>query len=51
MQRGNAKGELDDYRGAIKDYSISIKLNPDNGFAFANRGLANNYLNNKKTLV
>ncbi len=39
FHRGDAKDELGDYRGAIEDYTMAIKLNPDVG-AYYNRGNA-----------
>ena len=38
--RGNAKKKLQDYRGAIADFTIAIKLNPDDVDAYNNRGIA-----------
>ena len=37
---GNAKDDLQDYRGAIADYTKAIELKPDNANAYFNRGLA-----------
>ena len=36
--RAYAKSMLKDFRGAIKDYSQAIYLNPNDGNAFLNRG-------------
>jgi hypothetical protein len=40
VDRGNAKRRLQDYRGAIADYSRVIKLNPNNAVLHYNRGFA-----------
>ncbi len=37
---GNAKAELQDYRGAIADYNKAIELKPDFAEAYINRGRA-----------
>ena len=37
---GNAKYELDDYVGAIADYTKAIRLQPDDADAYYNRGTA-----------
>ena len=34
------KANLEDYRGAIDDFSKAIELNPNDGGAYYNRGLA-----------
>ena len=36
---GNAKYHLDDYAGAIKDYTAAIRLKPDYAEAYYNRGI------------
>ena len=36
--RGNSKINLQDYRGAIADYSKAIELNPNYNNAYHNRG-------------
>ena len=38
--RGLSKHELQDYRGAISDYSKAIELNPNDAAAYYNRGVA-----------
>lgn len=35
--RGQAKGMLKDYKGAIEDFTVVINKNPDNAQAFFNR--------------
>ena len=42
--KGNAKVNLGDYRGAIQDYSKAIELNPNNANAYYNRGNAKSAL-------
>ena len=37
---GNAKYDLGDYAGAIADYTMAIRLKPDDADAYYNRGLA-----------
>ena len=39
-KRGNEKYDAEDYKGAIKDYTKAIKINPQYGDAYYNRGLA-----------
>ena len=38
--RGAAKFDLKDYRGAIADYSKAIEINPNYAEAYGNRGIA-----------
>jgi len=40
FDRGNSKYDLQDYRGAIQDYSKAIELDPSNADAYYNRGNA-----------
>ena len=40
FNRGFDKSNLEDYRGAIDDFSKAIELNPNDGGAYYNRGLA-----------
>lgn len=42
--RGNAKIRLDDYKGAIADYTQAIRLKPDYANAYYNRGNAKGQL-------
>ena len=37
---GNTKYDLGDYKGAIADYDIAIRINPDLASAYNNRGMA-----------
>ena len=43
FNKGISKFSLQDYRGAISDYSKAIQLNPDYADAYNNRGCANLY--------
>ncbi|MGD1008267.1 MAG: trypsin-like peptidase domain-containing protein, partial [Ignavibacteriaceae bacterium] len=38
--RGIAKADLEDYRGAIQDYNQAIEINPNYAGAYYNRGIA-----------
>lgn len=40
VNEGNAKYEIDDFKGAIQDYDNAIKFNPNNSKAYFNRGLS-----------
>ncbi len=42
--RGNDKTRLEDYQGAIADYTQAIRLKPDYAFAYNNRGYAKGQL-------
>ena len=41
---GNAKYDLGDYAGAIADYTMAIRLQPDDADVYNNRGVAKIYL-------
>ena len=45
FDRGNTKEDLQDYRGAIQDYSKAIELDPSDAYAYNNRGVAKYNLN------
>jgi tetratricopeptide (TPR) repeat protein len=45
--RGLSKANLLDYRGAIADYTLAIKLNPKLTEAYLNRGIVKNILKDK----
>jgi tetratricopeptide (TPR) repeat protein len=40
FESGYAKGNLEDYSGAIADYSKAIELDPDYAATYNNRGVA-----------
>jgi len=40
--RGNAYNNMGDYKNAIESCNIAIKLNPNDAYAFNNRGIAYN---------
>ena len=48
---GVAKYDLGDYRGAIKDYTKAIDLNPDYATAYNNRGVAKSSLGDKEGAI
>ena len=48
INRGNAKCELGDYRGAIADYNKAIELNPKYVKAYYNRGIAKKRLGDRR---
>ena len=45
FNRGVSKFELNDYKGAISDYTKALELNPNNSRAYMNRGRAKHTLN------
>jgi len=45
--RGNAKDNLEDHRGALQDYTKAIEINPKDAKAYYNRGIAKVLLNDK----
>ncbi len=47
LDSGNAKADLEDYKGAIQDYNKAIELNPDLAEAYYNRGVAKIFLGQK----
>ena len=44
FEQGDAKYDLEDYRGEISDYNKAIELNPQDAVAYNNRGVAKNIL-------
>lgn len=48
--RGIAKKNLKDYKGAIKDYTKAIEIDPDYTTAYNNREIAKNNLNDLSEL-
>ena len=44
VESGDAKFELEDYSGAIADYTKAIALDPENSYSFYSRGFANDNL-------
>ena len=40
FERGNSKYGLEDYKGAVADYSKAIELNPNYSEAYVNRGIS-----------
>ena len=49
--RGDAKYELKDYKGAIKDYTKAIKIDPDYAYAYVGRGDAKYKLKDYKGAI
>ena len=43
--RGVAKFNLEDYQGAIADYTKSLEINPQYASAFVNRGISRELVN------
>ena len=39
-----AKDDLEDYKGAIADYTKAIEINPNYASAYKNRGVSKEYL-------
>ena len=48
---GNLKGIFSDYKGAIADLDTAIRLDPDNFFAYFNRGVAKGELGDYKGAI
>ena len=46
----NAKGKLQDYRGAIVDFNKAIEINPKDAVAYYNRGIVKIILNQNKII-
>jgi tetratricopeptide (TPR) repeat protein len=51
FDRGKAKYDLGDYRGAIQDYNKVMELNPNYAFAYLNRGVAKYALGDYKGAI
>jgi tetratricopeptide (TPR) repeat protein/S1-C subfamily serine protease len=49
--RGLAKSDLGDKKGAIADYDTAIRINPQFSVAYVNRGLAKSALGDKKGAI
>ena len=49
--RGHAKSELGDKQGAISDYNLAIKINPNHANAYSNRGNAKSALGDKQGAI
>ena len=46
VNRGNIKSDIEDYEGALMDYSMALNLNPDDISAHFNRGYTLKLLGN-----
>ena len=46
FNRGNAKSDQNNYKGAIVDYTNAIEINPKNAFFYYKRGFAEYCLQN-----
>ena len=46
LEKGNAKYDLEDYSGSIRDFTSVIELDPMNTEAYNSRGLAKYFLDN-----
>jgi tetratricopeptide (TPR) repeat protein len=49
--RGSAKDEIQDFIGAINDYSKTIEINPNNFKAYVNRGLAKYHMKDNLSAI
>jgi tetratricopeptide (TPR) repeat protein len=49
--RGKDKSALGDKKGAIADYNLAIRINPQYGNAYYNRGLAKSDLGDRKGAI
>ena len=49
--RGIARSDLGDHKGAIEDYNEAIKLNPNDAYAYNNRGIARSDLGDYKGAI
>ena len=43
-ETGMAKAKVNDYKGAIVDFTKALEINPKDEFAYFNRGLSKYYL-------
>jgi tetratricopeptide (TPR) repeat protein len=44
LDKGNEKFILNDYKGAIQDFTVAVKLNPNNALIYDSRGHAKFHL-------